>query len=161
MFEQIVANASPLILLSRAGYFQILRNVASRVIIPAEVVAEVRVRGDADVTARAISESDWLSVISAVQVSPSIAAWNLGLGESAVLAYAMEHPHTTALLDDLMARRCADSMGIPVRGTLAVVVAAKRTGALTRVRPAIDALQKAGMYVSQEILDEVLAIVDE
>ena len=40
-------------------------------------------------------------------VPPGIAAWDLGPGESAVLAWAAARPGTIAVIDDLAARRCA------------------------------------------------------
>ena len=161
MGEQAVANASPLILLARSGHFDLLRAAATRVAVPAPVVSEIERRGEADATVRALREADWIEVVPAPSIPPPIAAWNLGPGESAVLAYAATHPGSVAILDDRPARRCAELLGIPVRGTLAVVVAAKRKGAISHVRPVVEGLRRAGMYVSQQIVDEVLAVVGE
>ncbi|MDM8005229.1 MAG: DUF3368 domain-containing protein [Phycisphaerae bacterium] len=161
MSEQAIADASPLILLARAGHFDLLRAAGKRVLVPAPVVSEIERRGEADVTVRALREADWIEVVPGPPIPPPIAAWNLGPGEAAVLAYAASSPGTVAILDDRPARRCADLLGIPVRGTLAVVIAAKRQGAVSHIRPVVESLRKAGMYVSEQLIDKVLALVGE
>lgn len=47
-----------------------------------------------------------------ITTSPEIAAWNLGRGESQVLALAGTYPGSRAVLDDLEARRYAQSLGL-------------------------------------------------
>jgi predicted nucleic acid-binding protein len=159
--ERAIANASPLILLARSGHFDLLRAAGKRVLVPAPVISEIERRGEADVTVLALRQADWIEVVPAPPIPPAIAAWNLGPGESAVLAHAASHPGIVAILDDRPARRCAELLSIPVRGTLAVVVAARRNGAISHIRPVVEALRKAGMYISQHIVDEVLAVVGE
>ena len=39
-------------------------------------------------------------------------------GESTVLAWALAHPGARAIIDDLHGRRCAEALGIPLRGTV-------------------------------------------
>jgi hypothetical protein len=50
-------------------------------------------------------------VRQAGQVHSVISAWDLGLGESEVLAWANERPGWEAILDDKAARDCAASPG--------------------------------------------------
>ena len=59
---------------------------------------------------------------------PEILAWDLGKGETAVLSYALTNPGWTAIIDDRAARKCAMSFSIPIKGTLAVVILAKKHG---------------------------------
>jgi predicted nucleic acid-binding protein len=66
-----------------------------------------------------------------------------------------------AIVDDLAARRCAEVLGIPLLGTLGLVLRAKRTGLLPAARPVIEKLLSAGMYLSPKILDRALALVGE
>ncbi len=74
----------------------------------------------------AISNSSWLVTTPALAVPDSILEWGLGVGESSVLAFALGHSGTEAIIDDLAARKCAAALGIPVRGTLGIVPSAKR-----------------------------------
>jgi predicted nucleic acid-binding protein len=61
-------------------------------------------RGADDVTAQAIAETKWIVTRSAPATAPtSISEWWLGVGESSVLALALQHPGTEVLIDDLAA----------------------------------------------------------
>lgn len=64
-------------------------------------------------------------------------------------------------MDDLAARRCAEVLGIPLIGTLGLILKAKRKGLLTSARPATEKLLAAGMYLSSKILAQALALVGE
>ena len=87
--------------------------------------------------------------------------WGLGPGESAVLAYARAHPGTEAIIDDFMGRQCAKALGIPVRGTLGLVLSAKKRGRISSARDVMEDLIKGGLYLSRSVLDEALQHVGE
>lgn len=161
MPEAPVINAGPLIHLCRAGQPALLQTLAPRIVVPEPVAAEIRVRGEHDVTARALAGTEWLAVLSAPDVPREVAAWDLGAGEASVLAWALTHPGSVAIVDDLQGRRCALALGIPVIGTLGVVLAAKRSGSVPAARPIIDKLVAHGMYLSPQIIDQALALVNE
>jgi predicted nucleic acid-binding protein len=84
--------------------------------------------GPAGVTVQAIRGATWLSIVDDPLIPPGIQAWGLGEGESSVLAWATAHQGVEAIIDDLAARRCAAALGVPVRGTLGLVLVAKRRG---------------------------------
>lgn len=64
-------------------------------------------------------------------------------------------------MDDGAARRCAQGLEISVIGTLGVLVVAKSEGHPGAVRPAMEALRRAGLHVSQDVIDQVLRIAGE
>jgi predicted nucleic acid-binding protein len=90
-----------------------------------------------------------------------IQAWDLGPGESAVLAWAYAHVGTEAIIDDLAAHRCATTFSIPIRGTLGLVLLAKKRGRFPLARPILEGLRRDGMYLSDRTLDQALALVGE
>jgi predicted nucleic acid-binding protein len=159
--EAAVVNASPLIHLSRAGYLSLLEVTGSTVVVPAPVAEEIRAKGAVDVTAQAIEGTPWLEVVPAPAVPQEIAAWDLGPGESSVLAWAHLHQGSVAILDDLQGRRCALALHIPLLGTLGVVLTAKRRGLVPAARPILEKLIAHGMYLSGPIVDQALALVGE
>ncbi len=87
--------------------------------------------------------------------------WDLGPGESSVVAWALARPGSVVIIDDLQARRCALTLRLPLVGTLAMVLLAKRTGAIDRARPAVETLVAHGMYLSPHIVAAALALVGE
>ena len=161
MADQPAVDASPLIFLTRAGLLDLLRLAASEVVIPAPVAHEIQRRGPSDPAAQAIATVPWLHVIESPAVPPVIQAWDLGPGESAVLSWCSVKPGAEAIVDDLAARRCAHALGIPVRGTLGLVLLGKRSGQLAAARPVLESLRAAGMYLSDSVMNRALAMVGE
>jgi predicted nucleic acid-binding protein len=103
----------------------------------------------------------WLEVRPVEQVAPEILAWDLGLGESAVLELARAFTGSTAVIDDLAGRRCAEALGLSLRGTVGLVLAAKLTGRLAAARPVLERLRDTGMYLSDAVLQRALRRVGE
>lgn len=126
MAEPAVINASPLIYLSRGGCFDLLQVTGDHVFVPESVANELRQRGEDDPAVSAMNRASWLSVVVDPPIPQLVQAWDLGRGESAVLAWALSHPGTEAIVDDMAARRCAALLSVPVRGTLGIILAAKQ-----------------------------------
>jgi predicted nucleic acid-binding protein len=158
--DRAVINASPLIFLARGGHLGLLRAVAGEVWVPETVAGEIRQRGSGDVTAQALMATDWLVVKPVPVIGVAIAEWRLGAGESATVALALMHG-LEAIIDDLAGRKCAASLGVPLRGTLGIVLAAKQRGLIPAARPVIEDLVSAGLYLSRGVLDRALRRVGE
>jgi len=134
-------NASPLIVLARAGRLDLLKLDSDRIVVPAAVAEEIAAHSDE--AARALAEHPWLERLPPMPVSASVAAWDLGDGESAVLSWAAAHPGCVAVIDDYAARICAEVLGVPVVGTLGLALRAKRRGRVLLAGPLIEELQRS------------------
>lgn len=66
-----------------------------------------------------------------------------------------------AVIDDLAGRRCAEAMGLPLRGTVGLVLAAKQAGRIAAARPLLENLRTNGMYLSDAVLNRALRWVGE
>lgn len=161
MPEPPVINASPIIHLSRAGHADLLNQLWPRIIVPSPVADEVRAKSQDDVAAQALDHLSCFEVGPAVPIPPLVASWDLGRGEAAVLAWAVSHPGALVIIDDLQGRRCALSLGLPLIGTLAVVLIAKRKSLVPAARPVVEALIAHGMYLSTQVVRDVLALAEE
>jgi predicted nucleic acid-binding protein len=159
--EPPVVNASPLIFLARAGLLDSLRLITEIVMVPTSVAAEIQRRGPTDITAQALQNMTWIVRVEDPPIPPLIQAWDLGEGESAVLAWAYIHPGTEAIIDDLAGRRCTAALGIPIRGTLGLILTAKRRGRIPQARSVLERLRQAGMYLSDRVMNQALALVGE
>ena len=138
-----VINTSPLIFLTKADLLTLLQTRYTTVLVPATVAMEIRQYGAQDITYRTIQKTDWLTVVETPPMSAELQACNLDPGEASVLAWACAHPGTEAILDDLTGRRCADRLGIPIRGTLGLVLAAKQQGDIPEAKPVVEKLRRA------------------
>jgi len=151
-----VVNASPLIVLTRIGRAPLLTALCERLVIPASTAEEV-LRGDArDPSVRWLREAGQRFIEEDAPLTPEISAWDLGQGETAVLAWVHHHPGYEAVLDDRAARNCAIALGLPVRGTLGMLLLAKKTGLIERVEPVLQEVMAAGLYVHDHLRAAVL-----
>ncbi|WP_295458793.1 DUF3368 domain-containing protein [uncultured Thiodictyon sp.] len=78
-----------------------------------------------------------------------------------MLANCLGQSGAVAVLDDAAARQCARSLGIPIVGTLGIVLAAKRMGWIAAARPLVERLLSDGLYLSPSLVIEALAEVGE
>jgi hypothetical protein len=88
-------------------------------------------------------------------------ALDLGAGELAALAIALEHPQRVILLDDGRVRRMAQAAGLTIWGTLKILLEAKSQGLTDLIGPHLDRLRDARMWMSEVIHQRVLALAGE
>ena len=157
--ESPVVNASPLIVLARAGRMELLRSVGDRLLVPDAVAQELTVHSDA--ATHVLDTCSWIARIPRESIAPTVAAWDLGPGESAVLSWAAKHPGTLAVIDDYAARKCAAVLRVPVIGTLGLALRAKVRGQVSAARPLVEELRRAGLYLSGALIREALTLVGE
>lgn len=158
----IIADAGPLIVLSRVGGLGLLRQVFGQVCITDAVRDELfeggNFAGQAEIEA---ALGDWIDVVTV-----DIGTWepanpDLGAGEVSSLYLASHSPGSLLILDDAAARREADWRGLSYVGLIGVVLEAKRNGFISEAEPLLRSLQKAGYYLSERLLDKALAAVGE
>ena len=160
MSEAWVVNASPLILFSRIGRLDLIERLAPAILVPNAVIEEVRVGQHKDRTAETALEWAKKYRVEDIAVVASIEHWDLGRGESQVIAHSVGGSRW-AVLDDRAARRCAVAHNVPVIGTLGVVLRSKKNRQIESARPLVKQLIAAGMFVDDEFADRVLATIGE
>ncbi len=117
--------------------------------------------GPDDDPARQWVQAHGQGLVGKITVPPVIIAWNLGLGESEVLAWAYENPGYEAILDDRAARNCALSVNLPFRGTLSILLLAKRSGHLTEVTSILLQLEQVGFRIDPIIVSTAKKLANE
>ena len=125
------------------------------------VAGEILARGADDPTAKFIAATSWLKLIQTVDIPDIVTRWGLGEGESSVIALGLSNPGVTLLMDDMEGRKCAMSLGLEVKGTLGIVLLAKKSGLITDARRVMMAMSMNGLYLSKRTLDEALRKVGE
>lgn len=156
-----VVNASPLILLGKIGHVALLGALSDELIVPDVVAREVGAKPEGDRVISEVASLPGARFAEGVVASSEIEAWNLGRGESQVVALAGAHPGSRAVLDDLEARRCAQSLGLSLIGTLGVVLRARRRGVIEKARPVVEHLRRVGLYASDSLVEQALAHLGE
>ena len=154
-----VCNASPIILLSKAESLFLLTELADKVIIPNGVKQELSKKIDNRI--QDVLSHKKVKMVKLRKVNPKVLEWGLGKGESEVISLALENSAYEVMLDDRLGRKCAISLSIKVRGTVGIIILAKRKGLLSEARPVIQRLIDSGIYFSDEWLSNVLSMVGE
>ncbi len=148
--NRVVINASPLICLSKSGLLGLLSSLFKDIVVPELVVKEVMVKGEIN-----LKLNKEVYRLVDVAISPSVASWDLGNGESDVLTFALNNPEYWAVIDDREARRCAISLGCRYIGTVGIIVLAKRKGIIPSVYDSLEKLKNAGLWLSDTFINEV------
>jgi predicted nucleic acid-binding protein len=156
-----ILNASPIILLGKAGLLKTISPLAESWIVPEGVVAEVEAKRSIDSYLSDLAKASNVSRSFVEHIHPSIATWDLGQGESEVLTLAMQQANAEVVLDDLQARKCAGLFKIPLVGSLGLLVMAKRNGHIYAARPELEKLIKAGLRIDLAMLDRIYKKIGE
>lgn len=150
-----------MIFLSKGNYLELLKILGETIIVPKGVADEIKTYGEDDITYQQLKSNDWLRIEEIKSVPTIIQNWDLGKGESEVLAWAYLHKTTEVIIDDLAARRCATTLQIPLRGTLGLVLLAKQKGKISKAKSVIEDLRQAGMYLSDSVIKKALSYIGE
>ncbi len=161
MNKRWVIDASPLITLGRLSKITLLEKLCSEMVIPVGVVRELDL-GSADDSARNWINALGSSFVRQLEVIPPlIRTWDLGEGETEVISWAYVNPGYEVILDDRAARNCAASLGIPVRGTIGIILLAKKKGSLPHAKPLLIQLMESGFRISPELFRAACKLADE
>lgn len=156
--ERWVVNGSPVILLAKAGVIHLLPSLCAELIVPSGVLAEVQGGRLAD-AGRTSAGRPFLRAVP--EQHPALAGWGGGAGEAEVISWALQNPGFVAILDDRAARALAARHGVPVLGSLRVIVKAKELGLIPQARPVLEKLRGAGAYVSDALIDRAIFLAGE
>lgn len=149
----IVADSSPLIVLIEIGHIEILRDLFIEVIVPPQVLDELRSsRRPKPIRDFVRSLPQWISERAPSVVEPIP---HLHPGESAAIALATELNADLLLIDELEGRRVAFERRIPLTGTIGVLeLAADRR--LLDLRQAFERVKASSFWISERLLDQRL-----
>lgn len=156
----IVADAGPLIALSRIHRLSILRTLFDQVAIPRVVVEELRLderRPGVEDLARAVRVEKWLQDRTPRNVRPIA---GLDEGESAAIHLA-EELRCPLLIDEHRGRISATKRGVAVIGTGRILIEAKRRGLIANVAHELGLLRTAGYRLSEPLCRRILSLASE
>ena len=154
-----ISNASPLISLSSVGALDLLASLFTTIHIPEAVYEEIAIAGAGRAGSAEVAAATWIRrhVVTDIDaVRQLMTDAKLKTGESETLILAAELNADLVIIDERPARRYALAQGLPIAGTLGVLLLAKTRGLLPEVRPLLHALSAAGMRLSSTLYVETL-----
>jgi uncharacterized protein len=151
----IIADSSPLIILSKLTYFDLLNMLFPRIYVSTEVYLEVVVAGSGLPGAAEIAGAEWVEVRDLLDQEGLRTAQErhpLGVGELSTILLAKEIDADTVLLDDYRARNLAKAEGLRVRESVGLLETVHLRGHSTDLRAAFTQLL-AHSYIEKQLLD--------
>ena len=157
-----VVNTSPLIYLARLDRLDLLRTGPTEVLVPPAVLRELRAKPDAWSSQIEEALQNWLRLEEPHdQKVLEVLLLDLDEGEAEAIALAHERSAERVVMDDLAGRRYARRLGLPLVGTLGLLLAARLRGEIESLKNEIERLQAVGFYASEALVEEVLRAAGE
>ncbi len=153
---EVFCDTSPLQYLHQLGQLELLPTLLQSVVIPTAVEEELRAGRERGIDLPDTGKLPWVEIRDPKGVTALPLVRDLGQGETGVLALALESSDTLAILDDRLARKVAVSMGIPIRGTLGLLLDARSRGLVSSVSPLLDELARLGFRIASHTRIEIL-----
>lgn len=138
-----------------------LPHLFGRVWVPNDVVLELQQGGQKGCNVPELQGHEWIRFVEPKAMPSKWLALDLGPGELAAMALALENPKHVVLLDNDLARRVAKAAGLTVWGTLKVLLEAKSQGLTERIEPLVGQLVNSGMWLSSDIQERILVLAGE
>ena len=157
----VVVNTTPLITLAVADQFTLLQHLYSQIVIPPAVQAELLAGGTNGVGVRELHAASWIQVMPLQDPGRADLLTDLDRGEAEVLALAQELGTGLVVIDERLARRHARHLGLPLTGTLGVLLRAKQLQFIPAIQPLVAAIQAGGIWLSDALVAEALALAGE
>ncbi len=156
----IIADAGPLIAFARLHQIGLLAQLSGRVLVTDIVFRECAGRSDFPEGALILEAVSKKRLELCTAPDFSAYAQMIDAGEASAIAAAIDFG-CGVLMDDKAGRKMATNAGVPVIGTVGVLVLAKRKGLIPLVAPLLENLSASGYFLSEEIIAAALAASGE
>lgn len=150
--KPVVTNTTPLITL--VGLLDLLPSLYGEIWAPEAVHREYQRGQVRQPNSPDLDTLAWLSVH--VAPADALVPVTLDSGEAEAIALARASSPHLLLLDEQRGRNVAIRLGIPVAGSLTVLLEAKQQGLLTAVAPVVDQMIAQGRRISPALRARVL-----
>lgn len=158
----LTCDTTILLYLGRIGQLDLLPALFEAVFVPAQVVLELDMGRMLRADTPDPRQLSWVRLVEVGQQQIENLPLNrLGPRERSVIAYARDHGHCVAGLDDRLARLLATELGLEVTGVVGILLKGKRAGLISLVRPLLDQLQQAGFRLQDDVYREALRLAGE
>lgn len=147
----VVADTTPLVALWILGRLDVLATLFGEVTIPSGVHAEF-VATASDERRAALGSATWIRVETVDDAARIPTDAGLDQGEAEVIALAEERGARLVIVDEMRARRAAERRGLPLTGTVGVLLLAKEHGLVASVLTEVSRLREAGLYLGPRLL---------
>jgi hypothetical protein len=151
----VVANNTPLVALSVLERLDLLRELFGGILIPESVQQEFLATEEI-ARKQALENSPWIQADALEYPRRALAFTGLDRGEAEVLALAEEREARLVIIDERRGRAYARRLGLPLTGTIGVLLLGKERGLIDAIKPLLNKLLDAGLYLSPDLVAHAL-----
>lgn len=151
MPKLVISDTSCLIILSNINELELLKKLYGEIITTSEVKSEFGGQLPSWIVIKSPMDNSILKHI----------AEQLDMGEASAITLALETPDCIIILDDLKARKVAESYNLKITGTLGILIHAKKKGIISTIKPYIEKIKKSGFRLNGQLEQAVLAEAKE
>lgn len=155
--RSVYINTGPLLAFARTGHIELLLRMPDEFVVTSQVATELRVGGEKGMLSPDVSMFRQLEVEN---IDTELLN-QLHAGEASVIQAARRHQGAWVSIDEKAGRRVAHSLGLPLRGTLGILVDAKKLELISAVAPIIESMRSSGSWFSQELVNKTLRDASE
>ena len=149
--RKVIVNSTPLIALCKVNQLELLKELYAEITIPEAVFQEVTAKNDG-VKRKLLENGAWIHVQAVSDTSDRrMYKAKLHDGEVEVMILAQEIKADLVIIDDNAARKTAVYLGLPLTGTIGVLLRAKTEGLISKVMPIVDSMEQNGLYYGQQL----------
>ena len=157
----VVVNSTPIITLAIVDRLSLLQSLYGTVLIPSAVEQEVLAGGPNRAGAPQLAAAPWIKAVSLKDPRRADLLSDLDRGEAEVIALAQERDADLVVIDERLGRRHARRLGLPLTGTLGVLLKAKTRGLIPEIAPLLETIRREGVRLGDALVEEVLVIAAE
>jgi predicted nucleic acid-binding protein len=153
----VVSNSSPLIALAKIGKLHILRDLFGKITIPKAVWHEVVVKGKGKPGAEEVEKAEWIKVREVEDIlSVEVLKGEIEVGEAEAIVLAKELNADLLIMDESIPRVIAESIGLRVVGSLAILYIAKKRGLIDEdFDEIVKELRAKGVRFSDDVINRL------
>lgn len=157
---KIVSNTTPIISLLKLNRLELLQELYEQIYIPSAVYHEIEA-GKAKGYYKDLSKIDWIN-ITEIQDNKAVKYFlDLDEGEAEAIVLATEIKADLIILDEKLGRFHAKHADLKVTGTIGILIKAKSSGLIVKLKPLLDELTNKEVWISEKLKSEILKIVGE
>jgi predicted nucleic acid-binding protein len=155
----LIADSSALIALSVCNQLELLTKMFESICIPLSVFNEINIPDKPESKQLSLFLKDKITDIELS--SYIISTPRLGKGELEAMALYKKLNADYLLTDDKQARKIAEYNNIRIIGSIGILILAKKQGLIRVVKPSLVAIYHSYIYISEELYQHVLKLVNE
>lgn len=160
--RKVIVNTTPLIALSGIANMNLLQKLYGLITIPRAVYDEILAKPDSECAKQLQQSIDWIEIKDIANSEAKMYyKTQLHDGEVEVMILAKEENADLVIIDDNNAKKHAKYLGLPVTGTIGVLIKAKKSGHIKAIKPLIEKMLDNHIFLSENLIRMCLDKVGE